>query len=37
LYRQQNIEAEPGVGWRCGVDDCNYSYTADSKGDWVRT
>jgi hypothetical protein len=37
LYRQQNIETEPGVGWRCGVDDCNYSYTADSKGDWVRT
>jgi hypothetical protein len=37
LYRQQNIETEPGVGWRCGVEDCHYSYTADTKGDWVRT
>jgi hypothetical protein len=37
LYRQQNIKTEPGVGWRCGVEDCHYSYTADSKGDWVRT
>ena len=37
LYRQQSIQTEPGVGWRCGVEDCHYSYTADSKGDWVRT
>jgi len=37
LYRQQNIETEAGVGWRCGVEGCHYSYIADSKGDWVRT
>jgi hypothetical protein len=37
LYRQQNIETEAGVGWRCGVESCDYIYFADSKGDWVRT
>jgi hypothetical protein len=37
LYRQQSIETEPSVGWRCGVKDCHYGYLAETKGDWVRT
>jgi hypothetical protein len=36
LYRQ-NIDAGPGVRWCCGVDGCDYSYDANTKGDWVRT
>jgi hypothetical protein len=24
LYRQKNIDAEPGVGWCCGVEGCDY-------------
>jgi hypothetical protein len=36
LYRRENIEAEPGVRWSCGVEGCDYRYTANTKGDWVR-
>jgi hypothetical protein len=24
LYRRENIDAEPGVGWSCGVEGCDY-------------
>jgi hypothetical protein len=37
LYRRENIAAEPGVRWCCGVEDCDYGYDAKTKGDWVRT
>jgi hypothetical protein len=37
LYRRQNIDAEPGVHWSCGVEGCDYGYDANTKGDWVRT
>jgi hypothetical protein len=37
LYRRKNIDAEPRVRWFCGVEDCHYSYIANTKGDWVRT
>ena len=37
LYCRQNIDAEPGVRWCCGVEGCDYGYDAKTKGDWVRT
>lgn len=37
LYRQENIDAEPGVHWCCGVEGCGYGYDANTKGGWVRT
>jgi hypothetical protein len=37
LYRRENIDAEPGVRWCCGVEGCDYGYYAKTKGDWVRT
>jgi len=37
LYRRENIEAEPGVRWFCGVEGCDYGYNANTKGDWVWT
>ncbi len=37
LYRRENIYAEPGVRWCCGVEGCDYCYNANTKGDWVRT
>ena len=37
LYRRENIDAEPGVRWCCGVEGCAYGYDANTKGDWVRT
>ena len=37
LYRRENIEAEPGVSWFCGVEGCDYGYNANTKDDWVRT
>ena len=37
LYRRENIDAEPGVRWCCGVEGCDYGYDAKTKGDWVRT
>jgi len=36
LYRRKNIDAEPRVRWFCGVEDCRYSYIADTKYKWVR-
>jgi hypothetical protein len=36
LYRRENIEAELGVRWFCGVEGCDYVYNANT-GDWVRT
>jgi hypothetical protein len=32
LYRRENIEAEPGVRWFCGVEGCDYGYNANTKG-----
>jgi hypothetical protein len=37
LYRQINLDFQPGVRWRCGVDGCDYCFDASTKGDWVRT
>src|SRR5260370_17223054 len=37
LYRRENIDAESGVGWCCGVKVCNYGYTANTKGDLVSS
>ena len=37
LYRRENINAESGVGWWCGVEGCSYGYNANAKGDWVGT
>ncbi len=37
LYRRENIDAEQGVRWCCGVEGRAYSYDANTKGDWVRT
>jgi hypothetical protein len=37
LYRRENVDAESGVGWCCGVEGCNYGYNANTKGDWVRS
>ena len=37
LYRRLNIDGEPGVRWRCGVEGCDYGHNASTKGDWVRT
>ena len=37
LYRREDIEAEAGVRWLCGVEGCDYRYSANTKGDWVRT
>jgi hypothetical protein len=36
LYRQKNLNGEGGVRWCCGVEDCDYSFNAPTKGDWVR-
>ncbi len=32
LYRRESIDAKPGVGWCCGVEGCDYTYYASSKG-----
>ncbi len=32
LYRRENIDAEPGVRWSCGVEVCDYGYAANTKG-----
>jgi hypothetical protein len=37
LYRRESIDAKPGVGWCCGVEGCDYTYYASTKGNWVRT
>src|SRR5208283_442708 len=37
LYRRENIDAEPGVHWCCGVEGCDYGYDANTKGDRVRS
>jgi hypothetical protein len=37
LYRQKNLDTEPGVCWRCGIEGCSYRFDAPTKGDWVRT
>lgn len=37
LYRQEDIEAESGVRWLCGVEGCDYGYSANRKADRVRT
>ena len=36
LYRQNNADHEKGVQWNCGVDGCNFSYEAGTKGEWLR-
>lgn len=37
LYRQENLVIAPGVRWCCGIEHCDYSFVAPTKGDWVRT
>jgi len=37
LYRREDIEAQAGVRWLCGVEGCDYRYSANTKADWVRT
>ncbi len=37
LYRQLNVDNEPGVRWHCGIEGCEYCFDAPTKGDWVRT
>jgi len=37
LFRREDPEREPGARWSCGVESCNYSFDAPSKGEWVRT
>jgi hypothetical protein len=37
LYRRQNIDAEPGVHWSCGIEGCDFGYDANIKGDWVSS
>ncbi len=37
LYRQKNLDTEPGVCWCCGIEGCSYRFDAPTKGDWVRT
>jgi len=28
LYRRENIHAEPGIDWCCGVEGCDYRFLA---------
>ena len=37
LYRREDIEAQAGVRWLCGVEGCDYRYSANTKAEWVRT
>ena len=37
LYRELDLDTEPGVRWRCGIEGCDYCFEAPTKGDWVRT
>jgi hypothetical protein len=37
LYRRKDIDAEAGVRWLCGVEGCDYRYSAKPKAEWVRT
>jgi hypothetical protein len=37
LYRRDDIDAARGVGWRCGVEGCDYRLAMNTKGDWART
>jgi len=36
LYRQEALDSEAGVRWRCGVEGCDYFFNAPNRGDWVR-
>jgi hypothetical protein len=36
LYRRENIDAEPGVHWCCGVEGCDYVFLTKTKGDWLK-
>jgi hypothetical protein len=37
LYRRKNIDAEPGVGWCCGVEGCDYGMRGGLHGKQRRT
>ena len=37
LYRREDLEAQAGVRWLCGVEGCDYRYSANTKADWVRS
>jgi hypothetical protein len=37
LYRRESASAQPGADWSCGVEGCDYTHHANTKGDWVRT
>ncbi len=36
LYRRENIDAEPGVHWNCGIEGCDYVFLTTTKGDWLK-
>jgi hypothetical protein len=36
LYRRENPRKEAGVQWSCGIQGCNFSYEAKTKGEWLR-
>jgi len=37
LYRREDLGAEVGIRWLCGVAGCDYRYRANTKAEWVRT
>jgi hypothetical protein len=37
LYRRKDIDAEADVRWLCGVEGCDYRYSANTKVELVRT
>jgi hypothetical protein len=37
LYRQEDLGTQAGARWCCGVEHCDYCFSAPTKGDWVRT
>jgi hypothetical protein len=37
LYRRKDIDTEADVRWLCGVEGCDYRYSANTKADRVRT
>ena len=37
LYRREDPASDSGTVWSCGVEGCDYSFKAATKGDWVRT
>lgn len=36
LYIQESGDTKPGARWCCGVEPCDYCFSAPTKGEWVR-